>query len=790
MNRRAQLLILMLVVAVLPATTGVAQTPVQFELDEPVFYPVGHLPSGATRGDFNDDGHMDVAVSADASVSILLNDRAGVLTIEQTIQVPGTSGIEAGDVNGDGHLDLFIPDWSGDSIHLLLNDSFGRFTPLSPIPLTGVTSLVAFDLDGDGNTDVAATAERDDEVAILFGDGTGGFAESQTIPVGVGPLAVALGDVDGTPGLDVIVTTADGAIAILPGLGAGQYGEATSFPTGLSSHTLEVADIDGDGFTDLALLGFEPTGVSIAYGSEGGFEAVRSYPAPGFPNSVALSDVSGDGRVDIVAGAWEGGVSVLVNNGSRNLGPARGFVAGTGTEFVTTADIDGDGRLDVVATEDDDNNLMVLRNRGTGGNGSLLVAPAFVDLGFAPFDGPDTTGSTDRRIMVTNTGPDAVSIHDVTVEGFGGFAPLVDTCSGETVPPGHGCSIQVGLFVEGPGQVRNGTLVLRSSAATGDLAVRLYGEAGFDFPAEIVDVPGNASDFALQLSRRSTGLGDQSGAVVLARADIFADALAGSVLTSLGPLLFTGGEVLDSATGTEIERILPAGATVYLLGGPAALSADIESRLIEGGYTVRRLSGPTRVETAIAIAEEASQVLGLPEQVNLARADAPADNPTAAWADAVAVGGLAAETGQPVLLTPTEGLHPAVEEWLASRSDVDVRIIGGPQAVSNAVETTLAGLVRAVTRVAGSNRYATAVEIAQAWPESSGNVVAPGGSEDGWAFTLAVAALSSTYDMPILLTELDRVPSETCEALALRRSLQTPTARTAEAVRAAVVEGC
>lgn len=196
--------------------------------------------------------------------------------------------------------------------------------------------------------------------------------------------------------------------------------------------------------------------------------------------------------------------------------------------------------------------------------------------------------------------------------------------------------------------------------------------------------------------------------VVLARADVFADALGGSVLTGSAPLLYTSGDQLEGPTAVEIDRLLPGGGTVHLLGGPAALSDDVAIALADAGHTPHRLVGPTRVETAIAIADAVTEVTGAaPTGVALARADGTAGDPTAAWADAITAGGWAAETTNPILLTPTDRLHPAT---------------------------------------------------------SGGHLVANGTAEDAWAYALSAAGLAADTDHPILLVDRLRLPTETDNA--------------------------
>lgn len=109
---------------------------------------------------------------------------------------------------------------------------------------------------------------------------------------------------------------------------------------------------------------------------------------------------------------------------------------------------------------------------------------------------------------------------------------------------------------------------------------------------------------ALAVSRASFAADGSAGAVVLARADAFPDALAGTPLAvqENAPILLSNPDTLDVRSAAEIGRVLPAGGTVFLLGGEAALTAAVADAVSALGYTVQRLAGASRVETAAAVA--------------------------------------------------------------------------------------------------------------------------------------------------------------------------------------------
>ena len=111
---------------------------------------------------------------------------------------------------------------------------------------------------------------------------------------------------------------------------------------------------------------------------------------------------------------------------------------------------------------------------------------------------------------------------------------------------------------------------------------------------------GDAVDVADQICNYLVSDG-RANQIALARNDDFADALAGSQLPFIECILYTTGgpsATLDDRTRGEIDRALVPGGVVYILGGTNAVSVDVENELVGAGYEVRRLSGPTRFETA------------------------------------------------------------------------------------------------------------------------------------------------------------------------------------------------
>lgn len=243
--------------------------------------------------------------------------------------------------------------------------------------------------------------------------------------------------------------------------------------------------------------------------------------------------------------------------------------------------------------------------------------------------------------------------------------------------------------------------------------------------------------------------------VVLSRSDVFADSLAGAALAAGGgPVLFTDAPrraepdpILHPRTRVEVDRLLGGRGTVYLLGGPRAVSRRVEQELAGAGYTPVRLAGPTRIETSVAIAREVVRRSGVPPRLQIAAAYA--------WPDAVTSGAAAGRTGALLVLTEPDRLSAATADFVALYPDAARVVLGGPAAVSDSVVARLGA-----SRVAGPSRVETALGVIDRLFGSIGGevVVVDGYDALGWAEALAWSAYASRRGAPEVLVG-DTVPA-------------------------------
>ena len=304
---------------------------------------------------------------------------------------------------------------------------------------------------------------------------------------------------------------------------------------------------------------------------------------------------------------------------------------------------------------------------------------------------------------------------------------------------------------------------------------------------------------AIAISQATFGAGE-ADRVLLGRADVFADNLAGAPLTAVGPLLLTaGGAGAGLSAGVADEAVRAAGepvacleqgdlatAQVLVLGGSEAVSEQAAGALEDRGFCVARLAGATRVETAVALAEHVLAQGGDGSRVLLARSDD--------WPEAATGGAAAARAANPVLVTPGDQLHAAVAAFLEEHRPATIVLLGGTAALSQAVEDAAAAYGE-VARVVGAARDGTAAGIARdLFPDPQGGVVlANGYVPDGWVHALTAASLSSREGAPVLYAQPTSLPPDTAAYLQERpstyRVLAGPTERLAASLFTATGSG-
>lgn len=129
------------------------------------------------------------------------------------------------------------------------------------------------------------------------------------------------------------------------------------------------------------------------------------------------------------------------------------------------------------------------------------------------------------------------------------------------------------------------------------------------------------------------------------------------------------------------------------------------------GKAATTVEGETRYDTAVAASVETFPE-GLAPDPEGYRTTVLATGEN--WPDALGAASLAGALGGPVLLTHTDALPDGLAAEIARLAADRVIIVGGPAAVSEDVEALVAALPGVtVERIAGEDRYATAIAVAE-----------------------------------------------------------------------------
>ena len=253
-------------------------------------------------------------------------------------------------------------------------------------------------------------------------------------------------------------------------------------------------------------------------------------------------------------------------------------------------------------------------------------------------------------------------------------------------------------------------------------AYRVYGTSRCDTAIKAADV-----------LQENMGI-DAFETVVVANAENFADALAGSYLAAKteAPILLTNLRS-EAEVQAYINENLKNGGTVYILGGPLAVAESFEAGL-DNSFAVERLYGTSRYDTNLAILREAG--VGGSDEILVCTGTN--------FADSLSV----SSAGKPILLTGNS-LTAAQKEFLEETSGEFI-IIGGPLAVSDAVEAQLEE-IGMTERLYGTSRFDTSVAVAEYFFDAPETMVLAYAQNfpDG----LSGGPLAYQLDAPLVLTQ-------------------------------------
>ena len=272
-----------------------------------------------------------------------------------------------------------------------------------------------------------------------------------------------------------------------------------------------------------------------------------------------------------------------------------------------------------------------------------------------------------------------------------------------------------------------------ASAAPAAVAPEIRRLAGVDRHATSVAVSQFSHPDGARVALVTTGAG-------------FADALAGGPAASVlgGPVLLVGRDRVPDVVLSELRRLRPD--RVLVLGGAAAVSDAVTGQLSQS-FAVERVAGPGRYETAARISHRAFAP----------GADVVYVATGAGYPDALAGAAAAGAAKAPVLLVAKDSLPAATSAELRRLAPRRIVVLGGPAAVSAAVETALRAHAAEVTRIAGPDRYATAAAVARTYAGTPSAMFLATGQ--GFADALTGGPAAAAVGAPVLLVPPTCIPA-------------------------------
>ena len=326
---------------------------------------------GSMAADLNGDGWVDLTTVNEDSFDLrVFMNRAdgtglfgGFLTPEPIGQE--SSPNESGDLDNDGKIDIVVSATTSEEVWLVRGAGDGTWASSQHLSVGAEPHGVAvLDVDGDGDWDVANANHGGNDLTLMINNNGTLAAPTHIEAGGNGEYALQSGDMNNDGISDLVVGLQDDQeIVVLLGNGDGTFAPQTPQPAGGRVWKFAVGDLNDDGKLDCAIANEDGVATVLLGNGDGTFQAPATYPISGTGVGSVLGDLDDDGDLDWVVSSFSGGRwHVFVNDGTGTFTEDPEIIAISNPSCATMLDVDGDGDLDLSLTDEIADVVRILRN--------------------------------------------------------------------------------------------------------------------------------------------------------------------------------------------------------------------------------------------------------------------------------------------------------------------------------------------------------------------------------------------------------------------------------------------
>ena len=326
----------------------------------PIEYDVGYYPYDIATNDFNEDGHIDLAIGTAGSgdVTILIGNGDGSFQLGGCYEAGSgeLTNLAIGDFDEDGHQDLAVANHDDENVSILIGNGDGSFQAAVYYEMGDDTESIAIgDFNNDGHQDLAIGRVwisncliSNNHIMILLGNGDGSFELPMEFSVD-SPWDISIGDFNEDGYSDIAV--ANGNLSILNGNGDGSFENPwTYWVGGIWTYFLTVGDFNGDAHLDIVTSNDQHNKISVFLGNgDGHIQDPFYYSVGEYPTDVVVGDFNEDNCQDLAVANYSD-ISILLGNGDGTFQEPVNHNAGNLPVFIAVDDFDEDGHQDLAVT--------------------------------------------------------------------------------------------------------------------------------------------------------------------------------------------------------------------------------------------------------------------------------------------------------------------------------------------------------------------------------------------------------------------------------------------------------